>query len=212
MLAACSEGIKGVVDKHAPLKRCKVPDKPQKPWFTDGIAQKIQTRWKIERAWHVDSIDDTKYHLLKLQRKHVSQIIKAAECRYINATLTENKGNSKDIYNICNNLLGCNMLLPLPNYTNPATLVQSFNNFFTDKIDKIMAIIDDRNKNTFCVPSHLPQLDEQSTSTLTYFRDMTEDEIKNIIMHSTSKSCNLDPLPTTLLKHVLMSLHWSLQK
>ena len=29
MLAAYSEGIKGVVDKHAPLKRCRVPDKPQ---------------------------------------------------------------------------------------------------------------------------------------------------------------------------------------
>ena len=30
MLAAYSEGIKGVVDKHAPLKRCRVPDKAQK--------------------------------------------------------------------------------------------------------------------------------------------------------------------------------------
>ena len=44
MLAAYSEGIKGVVDKHAPLKICRVPDKPQKPWFTDGIAQEIQIR------------------------------------------------------------------------------------------------------------------------------------------------------------------------
>ena len=41
MLAAYFEGIKGVVDKHAPLKRCRLPDKPQKPWFTDGIAQEI---------------------------------------------------------------------------------------------------------------------------------------------------------------------------
>ena len=30
MLAAYSEGIKGVVDKHTSLKRCRVPDKPQK--------------------------------------------------------------------------------------------------------------------------------------------------------------------------------------
>ena len=101
---------------------------------------------------------------------------------------------------ICNNLLGCNMPLPLADYTNPATLAQSFNNFFTDKIDKIMAIIDGRNKNTFMVPLHLLELDEQSTSTLTCFRGMAEDEIKNIIMHSPSKSCNLDPLPTTLFK------------
>ena len=63
-----------------------------------------------------------------------------------------------------------------------------------------MAIIDNRNKNTFLVPSHLLALNEQFTSTLTCFRDMTEDEIKNIIMYSPSKSCDLDPLPTTLLK------------
>ena len=41
MLATYTEGIKGVVDKHYPLKRYRVPDKPQKPWVTDGIAQKI---------------------------------------------------------------------------------------------------------------------------------------------------------------------------
>ena len=200
MLAAYSEGIKGVVDKHAPLKRCRVPDKPQKPWFTDGIAQEIQIRWKTERAWCAHPIDDTKYQLFKLQRKHVTQIIKAVEWSYFNATPTENKGNSKEIYNICNNLLGCNMLLPLPDYTNPATPAQSFNNFFTDKINGIMAIIEDRNKNTFTVLSHVLELDEKSASTLTCFRNMTEDEIKNMIMHSTSKSCDLDPLPSTLLK------------
>ena len=43
--------------------------------------------------------------------------------------LQRNKGNSKEIYKICNNLLGCNMLLPLADYTNRATLAQSFNEF-----------------------------------------------------------------------------------
>ena len=200
MLAAYSEGIKGMVDKHAPLKRCRLPDKPQKPWFTDGITQEIQIRWKTERAWHADPIDDTKYQLFKLQRKHVTQIIKAAEWSYLNATLTENKGNSKEIYKICNNLLGCNMLLPLPDYTNPATMAQSFNDFFTDKIDKIMAVIEDRNKNTFMIPSYVLEMDEQSESTLTCFRNMTEDKIKNVKKHFPSKSCDIDPLPTTPLK------------
>ena len=91
------------------------------------------------------------------------------------------------------------MLLTLPDYTNPATLVQSFNNFFTDKIAKIMANIDARNKNTLTVLAHLLELDEQSTPTLTCFGEMTEDKIKNHFQ-----------LPC--LKHVLMSLHQSLQK
>ena len=92
------------------------------------------------------------------------------------------------------------MLLPHPDYTNPATLAQSFNDFFTDKIDKIMAVIEDRNKNTFMIPSYVLELNEQSESTLTCFRIMTEDNIKNVIMHFPSKCCDLDPLPTTLCK------------
>ena len=200
MMATYFEGIKWVVDKHVPLKRCRVPDKPQRTWFTYGIAQETWIRPKTERVWHADPIDVTKYHLFKLQIKHVSQIIKTADCSYLDTTLTENKDNSKEIYSICNNLLGYNMPLPLPDYTNPAKLAQSFNNFFTDKIDKIMAVIDNRNKNTLTVLAHLWELDEQSTSTLTCFRDMTEDEIKKIIMHSPSKSCDLDLLPTILLK------------
>ena len=50
------------------------------------------------------------------------------------------------------------------------------------------------------VLAHLLELDEQSTSTLTCFRNMTEDKIKNILMCSPSISCDLDPLPSTLLK------------
>ena len=69
-----------------------------------------------------------------------------------------------------------------------------------------MAIIEDRNKNTFPEPSHVLELDEQYASTLTCFRNMTEDEIKNIIMYSPSKSCNLDPFPTTLLKACIVVL------
>ena len=64
------------------------------------------------------------------------------------------------------------MLLPLPDYTNPATLAQSFNNFFIEKIDKIMAIIDNQNKNTLMVLAHLLEQDEQSTATQACFRDM----------------------------------------
>ena len=58
MLAAYFEAIKGLVDKHASIKRCRVPDKLQKPWFIDGISQEIWIRWKTERVLHADPIDD----------------------------------------------------------------------------------------------------------------------------------------------------------
>ena len=38
---------------------------------------------------------------------------------------------------------------------------------------------------------------------LTQLEPFTQDEVRNIIMESPSKSCELDPLPTKLLKQVL---------
>ena len=46
MQAAYSEGMKGVVDKHAPLKRCRVPDKPTKTlvyrWDSPGNLKQMK--------------------------------------------------------------------------------------------------------------------------------------------------------------------------
>jgi len=44
------------------------------------------------------------------------------------------------------------------------------------------------------------------TTELTSFRVMSQDEIRKIIMKSSSKSCDLDPIPTWLLKVCLNDL------
>ena len=38
---------------------------------------------------------------------------------------------------------------------------------------------------------------------MNYFERATEDEIKKLILSSSSKSCNLDPIPTHVLKYYL---------
>ena len=41
---------------------------------------------------------------------------------------------------------------------------------------------------------------------LTHFKPATQDEVRIVVMKSPSKSCELDPLPTNLLKKVLECL------
>jgi hypothetical protein len=41
---------------------------------------------------------------------------------------------------------------------------------------------------------------------LTRFRPLSNDEVRKLILKSASKSCDLDPIPTWLLKHCLEEL------
>jgi hypothetical protein len=70
-------------------------------------------------------------------------------------------------------------------------LANKFSQFFTDKIRKIrdgFQIADDLNEPETAV-HHLSQ-----------FTPASEDEIRQIVFKSPSKSCELDPLPTAILK------------
>ena len=64
-------------------------------------------------------------------------IINKAEKDFYKKSLHDNKNNFKTIFNICNNLLGNNLDLPLQSSVNNKILAKEFNTFFTDKIAKI---------------------------------------------------------------------------
>ena len=72
------------------------------------------------------------------------------------------------------------------------TLPARFSNFFMDKIVKI------RSAMHLAKEDLSPDL--KNDQTLKNFQPATEEEIRKIILASSSASCNLDPIPTPLLK------------
>jgi len=66
-----------------------------------------------------------------------------------------------------------------------------FATFFTKKIDDIRS-------DTAWLPP--PPVISQASSSLKSFRQVTEAEVRRIIMTSPTKSCSLDPVPTFLLR------------
>ena len=80
-------------------------------------------------------------------------------------------------------------------------LPDKFNKFFQDKVEKIQSSFKSTASvgidNTCNVPT---------ASQLANFSPATSDEIRKIIEGSPSKSCQLDPLPTFLLKSCLDDL------
>ena len=75
----------------------------------------------------------------------------------------------------------------------------NFSEFFTDKINKIRSCLDS-------VKPPAPDFCTFSGITLSTFDPCNEDEIKKIILDSLTKHCDLDPIPTALLKNSLPEL------
>ena len=83
---------------------------------------------------------------------------------------------------------------PLPSLVN---LANHFSNFFTEKIQNVISTL----PNTGGI--NIPQITNNTLDTLS---PTSFDEIRSIIMSSSSKSSELDPIPTSLLKQCLPAI------
>ena len=92
------------------------------------------------------------------------------------------------------------LALTLPSHVSVKFLCDSFSNYFKNKISLIQSAFPDHALNPVQVDS--PQVN----SLITSFAPATVDEVRKIIMSSPNKSCDRDPLPTTLLKACLDTL------
>ena len=94
-----------------------------------------------------------------------------------------------------NTLMGNNRGCLLPSHTSDVQLASDFSDFFTTEISMI--------RDSLCpedTPDLVTPLDGDVQVTLDSFAPTTNEEIIGFIKSSPDKSCNLDPIPTLLLK------------
>ena len=103
--------------------------------------------------------------------------------------------NSKAMFRTVNMLMGNKGGCPLPSHTSDLQLASDFSNFFTSKVSTIRESLNHVDTSYFVSP-----LDDDAPATLHSFSPTTIEEIVRIIKLSPNKSCELDPLPTWLLK------------
>ena len=103
----------------------------------------------------------------------------------------------RKLFDVTNTLLGRTTPTLFPNSTDGVPLADRFNTFFIDKISRIICRIDARADATM-TEYQAPRL--HGDETLYQFTDSTVADIEHIILHSTSKTCALVPVPTSILK------------
>ncbi len=185
-----------LIDTHAPLITRHITLRPHAPWYSESLRKAKHERRKLERVWRRTQL--TVHHQrYKEQCRIVNTTLHQAKERHYSNKITECESDQKKLFVLTRKLMGENDKVILPTHQCSKELAEKFSDFFLTKINTI--------RNNISTANQAPTYNISSESAfegepLREFRPATQDEVMKLIKRAPSKSCDLDPLPTWLLK------------
>ena len=188
--------LRNVLQKHAPKKSKYIRDTHQQLWFSDEIKVEIVLRRKMERIWKRDKTPQA-WKDFYIQCRQVANITKEAQCNHYKQIIKEHKHDYKTIFNIANGLLFRKQESALPPTRPISVLAEDFSEFFQTKIDNIIEKLCEK---TTDLDNRYIETNFQRDCRLNKFTPVLQSDVKEIVASAPAKSCELDPIPTSLLK------------
>ena len=127
-----------------------------------------------------------------------NNMLKEAKKNTISEKIYACNRDTKKLYKLVSELTSSVRENPLPLGKSNKDLAEEFVDFFLSKIQRICDSLEVFEK--FAPQQH------HGASKLSSFTLMTDLEVVNMIKGMASKSCEMDPFPTTLLKDILPSI------
>ena len=185
-----------VLDTHTPSTRRLISNRPRSPWNTTvgpELLEAKQERRRAERRWHETGLTVHR-QIYQAARNCVTDIVDKAKTKFYSAKLISCT-TAKQLFSVSKDLLGkMNNCNPLPTSLPVLELPQKFSDFFTGKIRLIREKLDKTNSSPSTVQETV-----YNGPTLDCFEPVTEDFVRKLCLNSTPTSCELDPIPTSLL-------------
>ena len=145
---------------------------------------------KLEREWRRDNsaINRSRY---RAAVNHFNRLVECAKTKYYSDMVRENEDNPKALWNSIKKVLHRSPKMVLPDDTTMNSLVNTFGRYFADKIAKLRS-------GLLSTDADLPVSGSYKNKFVS-FRTMSEEEVLKIIKSTPNKSCDLDPIPTSLV-------------
>ena len=190
-----------LVDRHAPLKRSVLTERPDISWMDEDIIAAHKKYRQCEHRWwqtrltvHLDAF--------RAERDCVKDMIKQAKER-IYADRIQQSSGPKEMFQIVNKVLGRGRILNLPDHDSLSNPLERFNGY---SIDKIATIRQSLEHSASEVQIARPEDTPTATESLTAFQPASQKEVLKAIRRLATKSCPIDPLPTWMLKQHIGTL------
>ena len=128
----------------------------------------------------------------KTAKNFVTYLVQKAKTLFFNSNIEAAK-SSKELYLITDKLCGKNKTCSLPSIFPAQSLPNIFSEFFSNKVSDLRKEIDAQPTTPHTLGSKFTGVPFSS------FAPVTESDVLKILKKSAPKSCDLDPIPTTLL-------------
>ena len=144
-LALYNSTLTKVLNQHAPMKRKSVPNQKQVPWFTESIRDETRKHRQLEQIWRQDKTNPDKYQDFCSQCRLVSNLLFSTEKEYYHDIFHEHRRNTKQVFKVCDSLLGRGEGPSLPPGFTNQELSDNFNEVFTTKFTNIRSDFSEQN-------------------------------------------------------------------
>ena len=167
--------LTSLLDTHAPTKKRTIILRPHVPWYNDSIDVEKKKRRKLEQQWRKLGLCIDRELYITLSGV-TNDMIKNAKFNHYSSVITENKGTSSN-----------------------EQLVNDFAAFFHEKISKMRCTLSTESDSVINPLPDSPCCQWEFPD----FRTVSSAEVSDYLISSGLKTCDLDPLPSILLRKCL---------
>ena len=137
-----TDGLRRVLDRHAPSVTRRVRDRPSAPWMTEEIREARRRRRLAERRWRATRLTVHREIYAK-ERAVVKACVQEAKRRFYCEKI-DSSSSCRQLFAVSSELSGKSSTAPLPSDIPRSDLPDRFCYFFSDKIDRIRDDLDSR--------------------------------------------------------------------
>ena len=124
--------ISEMLDKHAPLKKITVVDRPLNKWMTDNILALKAIRWKSELIWRKTRIT-INFNIYYDCCTTVKMVISIRKAEQMEQSVINCEGDQKKLFSLIHSLFWSKKITVLPEFISSFTLTSSINMFLLRK-------------------------------------------------------------------------------
>ena len=201
--ALYQETLTDIMDRHCPVVKKTIKPRHH-PWFDDSLRDLRRKRRAAERRFRKCKSPEARLDYINLRNKF-SRMEYGKKTSFHRRAFKDCSSDIKKTFQKINKLTGVESK-HIPETSNTSELSEDFKDFFSDKVSNIRKNVEDLQNST--VNNHDDDDDASLPCPESFkdFRPLSLEELEGTIKGMSNKFCELDPIPTWLLKSCLPEL------
>jgi len=192
--------LRSILDKHAPHLTKTITARPTVPWYNTDLKQLKAERRRYEKVWRRNKTPENRLRFTEARDAFKHSYSEASDAYYDNV-VANCEGDGRKLYGVVKSLFGKNMDTSLSPHVDKSQLANEILQYFNSKVLKIRTALDGET-TTFSFHSNA----DPPSASLEQFSEVSESYVSKLLQNCSSASCDLDPVPTKIVKSVSATL------